>query len=157
MTSAPAVSTMKMYREYSPRYSPNAAPWLRTSVSRSASPATCCGWYCVSVFSAIILVTKSATTMTATTGQNTAALGLLLFGIFLALLAFDAKPRVRQRIETLVGDLLLAVVAFAERVGRAIQPSKRFVDVPEEPTLLAREQERFLPLHRVGSLVGHVE
>src|SRR5690348_9500892 len=114
MTSAPTVSTMKMYREYSPRYRPNAAPWLRTSVSRSVSPTTCCGWNGASVFSAIIFVTMSATTMTATTGQNTTALGPLLLGIFLALLALDAVPRMRQGIEALEGDFVAAVVALAE-------------------------------------------
>ena len=41
--------------------------------------------------------------------------------------------------------------------GDAVEPAERLVDVPEEPTFLAREQERLLPLHRVGALVGHVE
>src|SRR5829696_4482602 len=157
MISAPTVSTMKMYREYSPRYKPNAAPLLRTSVRRSVSPMTDCGENGGSEFSAIIFVTTSATTMNATTGQNTTALGPLLLGIFLALLALDAVPRMRERIEPLERNLLTTVVAFPERLGCPVQSSERCVDVPEEAAFLAREQERLLALHGVRALVGHVE
>src|SRR5690349_23780515 len=148
---------MKMYREYPPRYNPNAAPWFRTSVSRSPSPATCWGTYGTSALSAIIFVTMSATTMTATTGQNTTALGPLFLAIFLALLALDAIPRVRQRIESLEGDLVSAIVTLTERFRRAVEAAKCLIDVPEEATFLAREQERLLAFHGVRTLVSHVE
>jgi|GEM_PF-6775040 len=49
------------------------------------------------------------------------------------------------------------VVAFAELLGVTIKPAKRFVDVPEETTLLAREEKRLFALHRIGALIGHVE
>src|SRR5688572_13275832 len=65
----------------------------------------------------------------------------LSFCIFLALLAIDAIPRVRQRVEALVRDVLAAVVALAERVGRLVQPAQRLVDVPEEAAFLAGEEE----------------
>src|SRR5512146_1301968 len=95
--------------------------------------------------------------MTATTGQNTTALGPLLLGIFLALLALDAIPRVRKRIQSLEGDLVAAVMTLPERFGRPVQPPKGFVDVPEEPPFLARAQEGLLTLHGIGALIGHVE
>src|SRR3712207_5737029 len=111
---------------------------------------------------AIAFVTTSRKVTIATTGQNRLALlgppsPPLPLCIFLALLALDAVPRVRQGVEPLVGDVLPAVVALPERLRRAIEPAERLVDVPEEPPLLAREEEGFLALHRVGALVGHVE
>ena len=66
------------------------------------------------------------------------ASALLRLCIFLALLALDAVARVRQRVEPLEGDVVAAVVALAERLGRAVQPAQRLVDVPEEaPSWLA--------------------
>src|SRR5512138_1564200 len=96
-------------------------------------------------------------TMIATTGQNTTALGALLLGIFLALLALDAIPRVRKRVESLEGDFVAAVMTLSERLGRPVEPAERLVDVPEEAPLLAREQERLLAFHGVGALIRHVE
>src|SRR5262245_52349425 len=113
---------------------------------------TGCGLNGVSVFSAIIFVTMSATTMTATTGQNTTALGPLLLGIFLALFALDAIPRVRERIESLEGDFLTAIVTLAERFRCTIQAAECLVDVPQETAFLAREQERLLSFHGVRAL-----
>ena len=94
---------------------------MRTSVSRSASPTTCCGENGASVLSAIIFVTMSAMTMIATTGQNTTALGVLLLGIFLALLADDAEAGVRERVESLVGDVLAARLALVKALGIALK------------------------------------
>src|SRR5687768_2107167 len=98
----------------------------------------------------------SATTTVSRTDQNSGVLALPLC-IFFTQLAVDAVPRVRKRIETLVGDVEPAVVALAERFGRAVETAQRLVEVPQETTLLAREQERLLAFHRVRALVGHVE
>src|SRR5215207_7620789 len=95
--------------------------------------------------------------MTASTGPKSAALPPLLLSIFLALLARDAVARVGQRVQPLEGDVLATVVALAEGLGRLVQPPERLVDVPEEASLLAGEQERLLPLHGIRPLVGHVE
>src|ERR687896_681175 len=103
---------------------------------------------------ATALVTTSTNATTATTGQNSPGLPLC---IFLALLALDAIPRVRQRVETLVRDVVSAVVALAEGLRRPVEPPQRLVDVPQEATLLAREEEGLLALHRVGALIRHVE
>ena len=81
----------------------------------------------------------------------------LPLSIFFALLALYAIPGVGQRIEALKADFLAAVVAFPELLGVAIQSTQCFVDVPQESAFLAGEEERFLALHRVGPLVGHVE
>src|SRR5688500_9989145 len=98
----------------------------------------------------------SLTTMPAMTPQKTPPLPLLL-SIFLTLLAGDAQARVWQRVEAVEVDVLAAAVALPERLRRAVQPSQGFVDVPEKPTLLGREEKRLLALHRVRSLIGHVE
>jgi hypothetical protein len=63
----------------------------------------------------------------------------------------------RQRVEAVEVDVLAAAVALPERLGRAVQPPQRFVDVPEKAAFLRREEERLLALHRVRSLIGHVE
>src|ERR1051325_5228649 len=76
------------------------------------------------------------------------------FTIFLFRLALDAEPRVRQRVQTIEADLLAALLALAEALGRLVQPAQRFVHVPQVAAFLRREQECFLPLHRVGALVG---
>ena len=67
------------------------------------------------------------------------------------------KPRVRQRVEPLERRSPCRSCGTPELLGRAVQPAQRLVDVPEEPAFLRREEERLLPLHRVGALVGHVE
>src|SRR5687768_14170055 len=91
------------------------------------------------------------------TPQKIGASGLLLLSIFLTLLAGDAQARMGKRVESIVVDVLTTAVALPERVGRAVQPPQGLVDVPEEPSLLAREEKRLLPLHGVRALVGHVE
>src|SRR5688500_12664859 len=105
--------------------------------------------------SATYLVIASRTTMTAaaeTKTRRSAALGILLL-----LLAGDAEPRVRQRIEPLEVDLLAALMAVTELLGRRVEAPERLVDVPEVAALLRGEQELLLALHGVGALVGHVE
>src|SRR6185503_11716547 len=96
-------------------------------------------------------------TMSATTGQNTTALGPLFLGIFLALLALDAIAGVRQRVESLERDLVAAVVTLSERLWRPVESAERLIDEPQEPAFLAGEQERLLALHGVRALVRHVE
>src|SRR5829696_6230238 len=156
MTSATIVSTAKIQRDCGPRFSPNAAPGLYTSVNRSVFPSTSCGMpRGSSMRSAIAFVITSTTRTTRSIGQNSAA--LLPFRIFLALLALNAVARVRERVQPLERDVVAAVVALAERLRRAIQPPQRLVDVPQEAAFLTGEQERLLPLHRVGALIGHVE
>src|SRR3954464_6042886 len=140
-----------------PRFSPNAAPGLYTSVSLRWLPRISCGMCCgASCAAAISLVTRSIATTVISVPQNRGGLGLAL-SIFFALLALDAVSGVRQRIETLEADLAAAVVALSELLRIPIKPAKSFVDVPQEPALLAREQKRFFALHRVGALIGHVE
>src|SRR5450759_1109139 len=111
----------------------------------------CCG---DSDAAAISLVTRSSATTVISVPQKRGGLGLAL-SIFFALLALDAKPGVRQRVETLEADLSPAVVALAELFGIAIEPAKCFVDVPEETAFLAREQKRLLALHCVGTPVSY--
>src|SRR5687768_16001287 len=98
----------------------------------------------------------SQTTMNAMSPQNRRASPLLLC-IFLARLAGDAEPRVRESVEPVEVDVLPATMALAERLGRPVETAERLVDVPEEPPLLAREQEVLLPFHGIGALIGHVE
>src|SRR6184192_492924 len=105
--------------------------------------------------SASSLVARSATTTTAAVPQNTRRSATL--AIFLLGLALDAEPGVRQRVEPLEHDVLAALLALAELLGRLIQPPQGLVDVPEIAALLRGEQERFLTLHGVGALVRHVE
>src|SRR5438105_10894342 len=115
-----------------------------------------CGMCCGDrVAAAISLVTRSIATTAIRVPQKTGGLGLPL-SIFFALLAFDAIPGVRQRVETLEADLSPAVVAFAELLRIPIKPAEGFVDMPQEPALLTRKEERFLALHRIGALVGHM-
>src|SRR4051794_13345257 len=93
------------------------------------------------VASAISLVIKSSTTVTPAAAQNirrsapdgpaSAALPIFLF-----LLAGDAEPRVRQRIQPLEVDLLTALVAMAELVRAAVQPAQGLVHVPEVAAFL---------------------
>src|SRR5687767_7101591 len=105
--------------------------------------------------SAISLVTKSATTTAIAVPQNRRRSAA--FTIFLPGLALDAETGVGQRIETVEADRLATLLAAAEPLGRAVQPARRFVHVPQVAAFLRREQERLLALHRVGALVGHVE
>src|SRR3954468_12391056 len=122
---------------------------------RIQSPATPRGNPCGrNDVSAHHLVATSAAVTVATTAQKAAALFLR---IFLALLAVDAESRVRKRVETIVRDLVAALVALPERFRRAIEATQRFVDVPQEAAFLARHEEHLFALHGVGALVGHVE
>src|SRR5687767_1233898 len=101
-------------------------------------------------------VTTSSATTVASTPQKRAGLGLAL-SIFFALLALDAVPRVRKRVEALERDFLTAVVAFAEGLRRPIKAAQCLIDVPEKTSFLACEQKGLFSLHGVGALVGHVE
>src|ERR1700747_3106980 len=105
--------------------------------------------------SASSFVARSATTIAAAVPQNTRRSATL--AIFLLGLALDAEPRVRERVEPLEHDVLPALLALAEFLGRLIQPPQGLIDVPQIAALLRREQERLLALHGVGALVGHVE
>src|SRR5437763_1331106 len=153
--SATIASAKKIQREYAPRHSPNAAHWLNTSRSCTMSPTRRMGRVGASHASASSLVARSATTTTAAVPQNTRRSATL--AIFLLGLALDAEPRVRQRVEPLEHDVLAALLALAELLGRLIQPPQGLVDVPQIAALLRGEQERLLALHGVGALVRHVE
>src|ERR1051325_4060877 len=156
MSSAKIVSTMKIQRECSPRCNPNAAPGLYTSVNRTHSPMTGCGTRSgCRLATAQIFVAASATAMPINTGQNSRPLSLLC--IFLPLLAVDAVARMWQRVQPLECNLVSTLVALAEILRRTIQPAQGFVDVPEKAAFLAGEEERFFALHRVRSLIGHME
>src|SRR4051812_13076865 len=113
----------------------------------------CCGASCAA---AISLVTRSVATTVTTVPQKRGGLGLAL-SIFFALFALDAVSGVRQRVETLEAYLPAAVVTFPELLRITIEPAQGLVDVPEKATFLAREKKRFLALHCVGALIGHVE
>src|SRR5690242_8869804 len=134
------VSSRKICREYGPALTPNAAPGLCTSVSLAQSPntsrGTCCG---TSSATASAFVAKSATTTETMIDQKVVDSDLFLC-IFFALLAREAEARVRQCIETIEVDLLATAVAPPKRLRRPVEPAKRFVDVPEESTLRAREE-----------------
>src|SRR6185312_2896907 len=155
------VSTRKISRDHGPRLRPNAAPGLNTSVRRTTSPSTFCGTRCPgSKSTAAIFVITSIATTPATNVQKSPGLGLLwllLLGIFLSLLARKAEPGVGKCIQPVEIDVLTAIVTLPERLRRPVQPAQRFVDVPQEPALLAREEECLLAFHRVRSLVRHVE
>src|SRR5687767_13653552 len=132
----------------------------------------CCG---ASIATAIALVMMSTASSPRPIGQKISAFGTknpggtaggagrtvsssaVLLSIFLFLLAREAEPRVRQRVEPVEVDVLAAAVALAERLRRAVDAPQRLVDVPEEAPFLAREEERLLPLHRFRALVRHVE
>src|SRR5690606_29798923 len=102
----------------------------------------------------MILVTRSSRTVTATINQN--GLRSAPLAILFLFLAANAQPRVRQRVESLEGDLGAALMTLAEVLGRVVQTAQRLVEVPPVAALLAGHQELLLTLHRVGSLVGHV-
>src|SRR6184192_2297305 len=70
--------------------------------------------------SASSLVARSATTTAAAVPQNTRRSTTL--AIFLLGLALDAEPCMRQRVEPLEQDVLPALLALAELLGRLIQP-----------------------------------
>src|SRR5689334_23975657 len=120
-------------------------------------PITSCGTCCgESADAAINFVTRSITTTATSVPQKRRVL-CLPFSIFFALLALNAISGVWQCIETLEADLATAIVTLAELLGIPIKPAQRFIDVPQEPSLLACKQERLFALHRVGALIGHVE
>src|SRR5256712_5366273 len=77
--------------------------------------------------------------------------------ICLLRLALDAQPRVRERVQPVEADVLAALLALAEFLGGLVQAAQRLVHVPEVAPFLRGEQKRFLALHRIGALVGHVE
>src|SRR5207247_9081591 len=79
------------------------------------------------------------------------------FAIFLLRLALDAQAGMRQGIEPIESDVLAALLALAELLGRLVEAPQRLVHVPEIATLLRREQERLRPLHRVRALVRPVQ
>src|SRR5215218_10272723 len=108
----------------------------------------------VSRLTANAFVQKSTVVTSTSTGQKSPE---LLLCIFLTLLAVDAIAGVGERVESLVRDLIAALVATTKGFGCAIQPAQGFIDVPEETTFLAREEERLLALHRVGALIRHME
>src|SRR6476469_145898 len=58
-----------------------------------------------------------------------------------------ASAVVAKSAKTIEVDLLATAVAPPERLRRPVEPAKRFVDVPEESTFRAREEERLLALH----------
>src|SRR3954469_7605411 len=113
----------------------------------------CCG---ESVAAAMSFVTRSRATTSTSVPQKRGGLALAL-SIFFALLALDAISGVRQGVETLERYLLSAVVALTELFGIPIQTAKRLVDVPEEASFLTGEQKRLFALHRVRTLIRHVE
>src|SRR5690242_3475863 len=63
----------------------------------------------------------------------------------------------REGVQTIECDLVPALMTFTEAFRCAIESPQRLVDVPEETSFLTREKERLFALHRVGSLIGHVE
>src|SRR3981081_777493 len=139
-----------------PRFKPNAAPGLYTSVNRTWLPRISCGMCCGDrLVAAITFVARSSATTSIKVPQKRGGLGLAL-SIFFALLALYAISGVRQRVETLEAYLAPAVVAFAELLGVAIEPAKRFVDVPEETAFLAPEQKSFFSLPCVSAPIGPV-
>src|SRR3954463_4666994 len=98
-----------------PTFSPNAAPGFRTSARRNQSPNTGCGMaFSTSHFTASHFVMKSLTVTRIITGQNSAA--LLLLRIFLALLAVDAVPGVRESVQPLERNLLPTIMTLAEGI-----------------------------------------
>src|SRR5690606_11206948 len=133
---------MKIQREYGPRCSPKAAPGLYTSVRRTNSPNTSRGTRDgMSACTATHLVTTSSAITLSSTLQKGAALRLLLLAIFLALLAVDAEARMRQRGEPVEWNVLPARVALAEGLGALVEPPQCLIDMPEESSLLAGEEE----------------
>src|SRR5690606_27253348 len=76
---------------------------------------------------------------------------------FLKGLARDTQRRVGQRLEPGEPDLSATTFAPPERLGLPVQLPQRCVDRGQTASLLAREQERLLPLHHVRALLGRVE
>src|ERR1700693_519671 len=102
-----------------PRFRPNAAPGLYTSVNRMWLPIISCGMCCGErLAAAISFLTRSSTTTSTRVPQKRGGLGLAL-SIFFALLALDAVSGVRQCVEALEAYFAPAVVAFAELLGVA--------------------------------------
>src|ERR1041384_590581 len=100
-------------------------------------------------------VTRASLTTPSTTPQNIFRLAPL--AIFLFRLALDAETGVRQRVESLETDLFTAFMTLAELVRLLVQAAQRFIHVPEVTTLLGREEELFLPLHGIGTLIRHMK
>src|SRR5690348_6360360 len=48
-------------------------------------------------------------------------------------------------------------MTLSKGLRSAIEAAKRFIDMPEEPSFLAREKECLLALHRIRALIGHME
>src|SRR6187397_2698586 len=115
-----------------------------------------------SVASAMSLVIRSSTTVPTAAAMKTrrsgpAIRGSAAFTIFLFLLAGDAEPGMRQGVQAFEVDLLAALLAVTELFRIAIEPPQRLVHMPEIPALLGGEEELLLPLHRVGTLIRHME
>src|SRR4029079_5463474 len=115
-----------------------------------------------SVASAMSLVIRSSTTVPTAAAMKTRRSGPTIrgsaaFAIFLFLLTGDAEPGVGQGIQAFEVDLLAALLAVTELLGIAIEPPQRLVHMPEIPALLRSKEKLLLPLHRVGSLIRHME
>src|SRR5581483_2433556 len=118
-TRAASASAKKIQREYAPRHSPTAAQRLYTRRSCTSSPITATGACRASSVSARSFVTTSASTTAPAVIQNTRRSAPL--AIFFLRLALDAQPRVRQRVQALEADVLAALLALAEALGRLVQ------------------------------------
>src|SRR5688572_18189951 len=156
--------TRKTREEYSPIESPNAAPSLWMYVSRRTFPIT--GTDSFSVMLArihdFVSWSRTSTAIGSTVSYDSEMRrGRLRVSeapsILLSRFAGDAEGRVRQRLQTLPGDPLVAELAVPESLGLLVQASQRAVDLVQLAPLLRREQERLLALHCVGALIGHVE
>src|SRR4051794_12183519 len=161
-TTATIATVRKIQREYGPRCSPKAAPWLYTRRSWNQSPSTAMPGVRSRTASATILVIRSSRITTTAAIQKIrcsgpGAAGSAALSIFLFLLAGDAQTRMWQRVEALEVDLLAALVAVSELLRTAIEAAQRFVHVPEVAPLLRSEKKLLFPLHGVGALIGHVE
>src|SRR5215217_4903707 len=160
--TAISATVKKIHREYGPTWSPKAAPWLYTSRSWNQSPNTEMPGVRSSVASAISLVIRSSTTVPTAAAIKTrrsgaAIRGSAAFAIFLFLLAGNAEPGMRQGVQPFEVDLLAALLAVTKFLGIAVEPPQRLVHMPEIPALLRGKEELLLPLHRVGSLIRHME
>src|SRR5690606_936593 len=76
---------------------------------------------------------------------------------FLKGLARDAQRRMGQGFQPCEPDRPATTLALPERVWLPIQLPQCRVDRGQPAPLLAREQERLLPLHRVGTLLRRVQ
>src|SRR5207245_7560634 len=72
-------------------------------------------------------------------------------------LALDAQPGVRHGVEAIEPDVFTALLAATESLGRLVEAPQGLIHVPKVAAFLGGEQERLFALHRVGTLVGHVE